>query len=133
MGNFPAWFFKDMAHRSPAPRQFLLCRRNPEFCFFFNDNTYSWELERNAPRKTSKKRVFRCNCNFEDKTSKCMFCDVVVVLTHQRVYVLQVVVTVASGYGFLTGFYSFFYLFETCKTAGDEWEAILHRSDGRAK
>ena len=44
-----------------------------------------------------------------------------VVLAHQRVYVLQVMASVARGYGRLTGISSYFQLFEPCMTgtAGD--------------
>ena len=54
-------------------------------------------------------------------------------LTHQRVNVLQVVVTVAHGYGCLTGISSYIQLFELCKTAADGGKAILQQSDGGAK
>ena len=54
-------------------------------------------------------------------------------LTHQRVCVLQVVVTVARGYGCLPGIPCYFQLFELCKTAADEGKAILHQSDEGTK
>ena len=46
---------------------------------------------------------------------------------------MQVVVTVAHGYGCLTSISSYFKLFELCKTAADEGKAILQQSDGGAK
>ena len=54
-------------------------------------------------------------------------------LTNQRVYVLQVVVTVARSYGCLTGISSYFLLFELWKTAADGGKAILQQSDGWVK
>ena len=47
-GKLSCMVFKNLAHRCPAPRLFRLCRRKPEFCFFFNDSTYSWELKRSG-------------------------------------------------------------------------------------
>ena len=61
-----------------------------------------------------------------------MVCDVKCVLTHQRVCVLQVVVTVVRRCGCLTGFCSYFQLFEPCKTVA-RWKALLHQSDEGVK
>ena len=66
------------------------------------------------------------------KTRKCMLCDVML-LAHQRVHVLQVMATVARGYGCSTGFSSFFQLFELCKTDTDGGKSILHSSDREVK
>ena len=54
-------------------------------------------------------------------------------LTHQRVCVLQVIVTVERGYRCLTGVSSYFQLFELCKTATDGENAIVHQSNGGTK
>ena len=61
-----------------------------------------------------------------------MLCDVML-LAHQRVHVLQVMATVARGYGCLTGFCSLFQLFELCKTGTDGGKSILHPGDGEVK
>ena len=54
-------------------------------------------------------------------------------LTHQRVCVLQVVAAVARGYGCLTGVYSYFQLFELCKTGADGGMSLLHQSEEGTK
>ena len=61
-----------------------------------------------------------------------MLCDVML-LAHQRVHVLQVMATVARGYGCLTGVSSLFQLFELCKTGTDGGKSIRHSSDGEVK
>ena len=61
-----------------------------------------------------------------------MLCDVML-LTHQRVHVSQVMATVARGYGCLTGFSSLFQLFELFKTGTDGGKSILHASDGEVE
>ena len=87
------------------------------------------------PEKPEKKHMFSgvIMAFLWRKTSKCIFCDMCDVLTHQRVCVLQVVVTVPCSYGCLTGVSSYFQLFELCKRAADGRNAILHQSDGVAK
>ena len=54
-------------------------------------------------------------------------------LTHQRVCVLQVAATVAARCMCLTGVFSYFQLFEPCKTGAHGRISILHRSDGGTK
>ena len=55
-----------------------------------------------------------------------------VVLAHQRVYVLQVMASVARGY-MLTGISSCFLLFEPCMTGTAGGQSILPQSEGDAK
>ena len=61
-----------------------------------------------------------------------MLCDVML-LANQRVHVLQVMATVARGYGWLIELSSLFQLFELCKTGTDGGKSILHPSDGEVK
>ena len=72
-----------------------------------------------------------------EKPGKNTFSGVIVacydVLTHQRVYVLHVMVIVARRYGCLTGVSSYFQLFEPYKTVADGGNAILHQRDGGTK
>ena len=56
-----------------------------------------------------------------------------IVVAHQLVYVLQVMATVARGYGCLTVVSSYFQLFEIIMTGTAEGQSILHQSQGDAK
>ena len=125
LGSFLAWLLKFLTLWCLAPRLFRLCGRSQSFPSFYRFCVFLAAGTKKA-QKTRKKCVFRL------KTRKCMLCDVML-LTHQRVHVLQVMGTVERGYGCLTGFCSLFQLFELCKTGTDDGESILHPSDGEVK